>query len=443
MAEYIDSGKLRLVEIKPEGIRKIRIVQLGKKTMGQWYAAQTDKPKYMINASLWDEQGSIGTIFLDGAITRNEGNGFGFGTTDGKTFRFAKPWDTRWLDYITGYPALIWDGKPTGAELFACITSDVKNSLTHRAAVAVKDGKLLLITGKGLTLNGFQNALRDLGVSYAINLDGGGSTRLLIDGVPVNDPTDDRTCKLAIAVWVDNAGEFPTGDNKEDVKMHKVFLGVGHGGTDSGAVSGGFQEKDMTLRMALACRDELTRHGVTVKLSRTTDENDPLTDEIKECNAFDPDLALDIHVNAGGGDGFEAFHTLTGGKGKILAQHIEAEVVKLGQNSRGIKTRANANGKDYYGFIRQTKAPAVIAEIGFIDNPTDRAAFDSNTELDAFGRAYARGILWTLGVEVKDETAPHIQILRDKLNLAEDTIRYLLAYQYGAELVKRIAEAVS
>lgn len=36
-------------------------------------------------------------------------------------------------------------------------------------------------------------------------------------------------------------------------------------------------------------------------MSRTSDEYDPLTDEIKECNAFNPDLALDTHNNAGEG----------------------------------------------------------------------------------------------------------------------------------------------
>ena len=182
--------------------------------------------------------------------------------------------------------------------------------------------------------------------------------------------------------------------------MYKVFLGVGHGGKDPGAVADGYKEKDMTLVMALVCRDELQRHGVTVGMSRVRDEDDPLTEVIRECNSFAPDLAVDVHINAGGGDGFEAFHTLGGGRGKTLAQNIEAEVKKLGQNSRGCKVRANSAGKDYYGFIRQTACPAVIAEIGFIDNATDRAAFDEVHELQAFGRAYARGILRTLGVAV-------------------------------------------
>ncbi|MBQ8144591.1 MAG: hypothetical protein IJ042_07370 [Butyricicoccus sp.] len=89
MSEYINYNTLRVVEIAPENIRRIQIVQLGKQTMGQWYAAQTDKPKYMLNASLWDTKGPIGTIILDGEMTRNEGNGFGIGTTDRTGFAFA------------------------------------------------------------------------------------------------------------------------------------------------------------------------------------------------------------------------------------------------------------------------------------------------------------------------------------------------------------------
>lgn len=186
----------------------------------------------------------------------------------------------------------------------------------------------------------------------------------------------------------------------------KVFLGVGHGGIDCGAVGNGFEEADINLDIALACKEELERNGVTVGISRTTDENDPLTEEITECNAFDPALAVDIHTNAGGGDGFEVFHSYIGGVGKTLAQNIETEVKSLGQNSRGIKTKLNSSGKDYFGFIRQTNCPAVICEIGFIDNKTDLAAFDSLSERQAFGKAYARGILKTLGVDIVAEQKP-------------------------------------
>ena len=182
--------------------------------------------------------------------------------------------------------------------------------------------------------------------------------------------------------------------------MKKVFLGVGHGGSDPGAVKF-IVEKDANLQMAIACRDYLIASGVEVKMSRTTDENDDLNEEIRECNAYNPDVAVDIHNNAGGGDGFEAFYTLGGGTGKILAENMEAEIKKIGQNSRGCKTRKNDRGYDYYGFIRLTTCPAVIVEGAFVDNQADAAQIDTYEECKAFGEAYARGILKTLGVADK------------------------------------------
>lgn len=180
--------------------------------------------------------------------------------------------------------------------------------------------------------------------------------------------------------------------------MPKVFLGVGHGGTDSGAIGNGFKEKDLNLSIALACNEILVNHGVTVMMSRTKDENDSISDEIKECNSFKPDLAVDIHNNAGGGDGAECFYHHTGGKGKTLAENVLAEIVKTGQNSRGIKPRVNSSGKDYYAFIRETTAPAIIVECAFIDNSTDIQILDTPQKQSAMGIAIARGILRTLGI---------------------------------------------
>lgn len=190
--------------------------------------------------------------------------------------------------------------------------------------------------------------------------------------------------------------------------MPKVFLGVGHGGTDAGAVGNGLKEKDLNLQIALACRDELVRHGVTVLMSRTKDEADSVNEEIKECNAFSPDLAADIHINAGGGDGAEVYHTLSGGEGKTLAENINNELIASGQNSRGVKTRKNASGADYYAFIRGTKAPAVIVECAFIDNAADIAIIDTAAEQKAFGVAIAKGIIKTLNIAYKAEAKDNV-----------------------------------
>lgn len=180
--------------------------------------------------------------------------------------------------------------------------------------------------------------------------------------------------------------------------MSKVFIGVGHGGSDPGAVANGFREKDLNLSIALACNEALVRHGIITLMSRTSDENDSLNEEIRECNAFSPDFAVDIHNNAGGGDGAEAFYHYGGGTGKTLAENVLAEVVKIGQNSRGAKTRKGSDGRDYYGFIRETKAPAVIIECAFVDNATDLQMIDTAEEQARMGVAIAKGILNSLGV---------------------------------------------
>ncbi len=218
----------------------------------------------------------------------------------------------------------------------------------------------------------------------------------------------------------------------------KVFIGVGHGGKDPGAVANGLHEKAVNLAIALSCKEVLVRHGVQVKLSRETDEEDTLIQEINECNAYAPDYAVDIHNNAGGGDGVEAFYHYKGGDGKTLAQNVVDAVVAIGQNSRGIKTKLGADGRDYYGFIRQTKAPAIIVECAFLDNATDVQTVNTTAGQQAMGTAIAKGILQTLGI-VYVEKEPE----RTKEEALTDTeSKKIYRVQVGAYAVKANAEAM-
>ena len=398
MAEFKQSSNSYIVEIGNAEIDKIDIVQLGGLTMKKWYDKQTDKPDYMINASLWDDKGAIGTIWQNGELARNEGTGYGFGINKSGCFHFGNPWDIEWNNYITGYPALIKDGKimPDSVDAY------VMNAHTKRSVIGSAGDKLYLISMNNVTVEQLKVALSNFGIYNAINLDGGGSSRLMIADKAVNAPTADRIIPNAICVWLKKNNKQ---EDNNTMATKKVFLGVGHGGKDPGAVANNMEEADINLSIALACRDELVRHGVEVKMSRISDEDDPLTEEIAECNAYNPDIAVDIHTNAGGGDGFEVYHTIYGGTGKTLAENINAEVIAAGQNSRGVKTRkSETTGKDYYGFIRQTSCPAVICEIGFIDNKNDLADFDEQAEQIKFGKAYARGILKTLGAEIMADT---------------------------------------
>ena len=190
-------------------------------------------------------------------------------------------------------------------------------------------------------------------------------------------------------------------------KVYKVYIGVGHGGSDPGAVYGSHKEKNYALDIANACTAELKRHGVTVMQSRTSDVTETSTAKVKECNAFGADVAVDLHLNSTAkhnADGFEVYHTLSGGEGKKLAQCIETAVKELGQNSRGLKIKANSSGKDYFVFIRDTKCPALLVECAFIDTK-DVQIVDTLAERQKMGVAIAHGILAYLGIAIKLEKA--------------------------------------
>lgn len=194
----------------------------------------------------------------------------------------------------------------------------------------------------------------------------------------------------------------------------KVFLGVGHGGSDPGAVANGFQEKDLNLEIGIACRDVLVTHGVEVLMSRTRDENDTLAQEIAECISYKPDLAIDIHNNAGGGDGVEVFHSYGYTGDDAFAKNVLEEIVAVGQNSRGLKTKLLNDGKrDWFGFIRQINEalgiPSILVECAFVDT-SDVEIVDTPAERKTMGIAIAKGILKTLGIAYKEPTVAKNQV---------------------------------
>ena len=197
----------------------------------------------------------------------------------------------------------------------------------------------------------------------------------------------------------------------------KVYIGVGHGGSDPGAVANGLRESDLNLAVSKACYDYLKARGINVKISRTSDKAVWLTTRIKEANAFNADIALDIHHNAGGGDGAEVYHTISGGEGKKLAELILAEMQKIGQNSRGTKIKKNNQGKDYFGFIRQTNMPACLVECAFVDNKKDVKIVDTKAEQKKMGEAIAKACLVKLGVEekVKEKEEKEEEFVIDKV----------------------------
>lgn len=193
------------------------------------------------------------------------------------------------------------------------------------------------------------------------------------------------------------------------IHLAKVFLSAGHGGSDPGAVAYGLKEKDINLRILLACKDELKKYGVTVVTSRVTDADDPVSEEVKEANASKADISVSFHTNAGKGDGSETYFYSSSSKSKKLAELCEKHTKLIGQNSRGAKATTTLF------FLKKTTMPAVLCECAFIDNDTDNNIIDSVSEQKKFGVAYAKAILEYLDIPLKKYKV-QIGVCSDKKN---------------------------
>lgn len=180
---------------------------------------------------------------------------------------------------------------------------------------------------------------------------------------------------------------------------NRVYVAIGHGGNDPGACANGMRETDLALTIGNYCTSYLRAAGVQVEQSRTADIDDDLNDKIRRCNAYDPDVAIDVHINAGGGTGFEVWAAQNSTAGHKLAACIESFVKShAGQSSRGIKTKAGSSGADYFGWNRLVNAPSLILEAAFIDGEKDAAFLQDKNNLRRMGEAYAKGILQYLGI---------------------------------------------
>jgi len=96
-------------------------------------------------------------------------------------------------------------------------------------------------------------------------------------------------------------------------------------------------------------------------------------------------LCISNHINAGGGTGFEIFHSIHAQP--TFAQCIADRLATSNMPVRRppVKTRTRSDGRDYYFMHRDTGAvTTVIVEYGFGDNPADAKRIEDNW------REYAR-----------------------------------------------------
>ncbi|NEW04465.1 N-acetylmuramoyl-L-alanine amidase [Paenibacillus sp. SYP-B3998] len=181
-----------------------------------------------------------------------------------------------------------------------------------------------------------------------------------------------------------------------DAKAHRsdpylpdadVLLDVGHGGIDSGAIFGKYEEKAMNLAISQKTFKLLKKKGYRVVMNRNkdyalSDDNSwssggrhrkDLAQRSGIANTLKPKLMLSMHINAGKPDRRGPLVFYQNQSDSILLAHLLQESLNhlYGTNELPIY------GKKYY-VLKHTKSPSVIIELGFITNKTDRRLLNNS-----------------------------------------------------------------
>lgn len=198
-------------------------------------------------------------------------------------------------------------------------------------------------------------------------------------------------------------------------------IDAGHGGIDPGATGLGYKEKDLTLAMTLDVGTILEKHGVIMNYTRKTDRTLSLQDRVRISNNFKSEFFGSIHINSFSNNtaqGLETFHYPTSAEGKKLATIVQNELVKQGlfTKNRGVKVA-------HFYVIKNTNAPAMLIELGFIRNKADMDLLINNFE--AFAQAIAKAILTWLRIKYIPHEPSRPEYVKGKLNIDLITERVL------------------
>lgn len=157
----------------------------------------------------------------------------------------------------------------------------------------------------------------------------------------------------------------------------RLCFDYGHGGRDPGACYLGRKESDDVLSVGQEIAAYLRARGVVVDETRTSNQSVALSERGGFENKNKYDYFISFHRNAYRpevGTGAETYMYLTGSqKAYSLAKKIQSALAKVGFKDRGVK-------KGSFYVLRNTRAPALLVEIGFIDNTADNKLFDQKRE---------------------------------------------------------------
>ena len=192
-----------------------------------------------------------------------------------------------------------------------------------------------------------------------------------------------------------------------DVLNKVVYLDAGHGGYDPGASYFGISEKSLTLAIQSRVKDKLEAEGYQVVTTRTSDTYVDLTDRSRAANASESDIFVSIHINASGSSaaqGIETYYyqpyaeypsrinaTYHANPTRLsmsdtLANAIQSSLINAtGAQNQGVKRQT-------FAVLRETTAPAVLLELGFLSNPQEAARLNTSAYQETLANAIVAGI---------------------------------------------------
>ena len=192
-----------------------------------------------------------------------------------------------------------------------------------------------------------------------------------------------------------------------DVLNKIVYLDAGHGGYDPGASYFGISEKSLTLAIQSRVKAKLEAEGYQVVTTRTSDTYVDLTDRSRAANASESDIFVSIHINASGSSaaqGIETYYyqpyaeypsrinaTYHANPTRLsmsdtLANAIQSSLINAtGAQNQGVKRQT-------FAVLRETTAPAVLLELGFLSNPQEAARLNTSAYQETLANAIVAGI---------------------------------------------------
>jgi N-acetylmuramoyl-L-alanine amidase len=191
------------------------------------------------------------------------------------------------------------------------------------------------------------------------------------------------------------------------LKIMKVMIDIGHGGSDNGASGNELIEKDINLKVGIMLYNYLSQYDVEVRTTRNSDVTLSNDVRVELVNSYNPDLCVSVHHNAASAAearGAEVIHAHYDEYDDKLANEILANMATIGMPKRRIFTKLNSRGDDWYYMIRRiwdTNTHAIIVEGGFVTNAEDAALLKSDDFLKLESVAIGSAIVEYLGLKLK------------------------------------------